>query len=195
MALSGFVGRSRKAFFTSHQCRGRGAGCESSPFCGLGGKAGLMFQGRPATGDAGWRKLNIYFRQVTASGSLLPLHSLGHASGIATYPTMIYEKPESSVRCVDGAIGCGTNRRSEPWPIHGGESRRRKHGPQPAASSSIGLFEYSTHSSSFSPSLANARRPRSPRENHSSNAAFLLYGSHTLALGGAQPGGEWASRE
>ena len=55
-------------------------------FVDLRETAALVFQGRPATGDAGWGKLNIYFRQVTASGSLLPLQSLGHASGSATYP-------------------------------------------------------------------------------------------------------------
>ncbi len=62
-------------------------------FVNLGGTAGLVFQGRPMSGDAGWGKLNIYFRQVTASGSLLPLQCLGHASGSATYPTVTYESP------------------------------------------------------------------------------------------------------
>lgn len=62
-------------------------------FVNLGDAAGLVFQARPASGDAGWSKLHTYFRQVTASGVLLPLQDLGHESGSATYPVAIYEHP------------------------------------------------------------------------------------------------------
>ena len=62
-------------------------------FVSFGTTAGLLFQARPASGDAGWNKLHTYFRQVTASGALLPLQDLGHASGSATYPVAAYESP------------------------------------------------------------------------------------------------------
>lgn len=62
-------------------------------FIGLGGSAGLIFQGRSPSGKGDWGKLNVYFRQITAVGSLLPLQNLGHASGSATYPSAAYESP------------------------------------------------------------------------------------------------------
>jgi hypothetical protein len=62
-------------------------------FVSFGDTAGLVFQARPESGDAGWSKLHTYFRQVTGSGALLPLQDLGHASGSATYPVVTYEHP------------------------------------------------------------------------------------------------------
>jgi hypothetical protein len=63
-------------------------------FIDLGASAGLLFQGRSPSRKEAWGKLNVYFRQITAAGSLLPLQNLGHASGSATYPSAAYESPE-----------------------------------------------------------------------------------------------------
>jgi hypothetical protein len=59
----------------------------------LGGSAGLLFQGRSPAGNGNWGKLNVYFRQITADGSLLSFQNLGHSSGSATYPSAAYEAP------------------------------------------------------------------------------------------------------
>jgi hypothetical protein len=60
----------------------------------LDGSVGLVFQAREASGQDGWGKFNIYFRQVDRNDSLSPLQRLRHAAGSATYPTLLFERPD-----------------------------------------------------------------------------------------------------
>src|SRR5262249_28329568 len=60
----------------------------------LEGSVGPVFQGREASGQNGWDKLDVYFRQIDQNGSLSPLQRLGHAAGSATYPTLLFERPD-----------------------------------------------------------------------------------------------------
>jgi hypothetical protein len=60
----------------------------------LEGSVGLVFQGREASGQNGWDKLDVYFRQIDQNGSLSLLQRLGHAAGSATYPTLLFERPD-----------------------------------------------------------------------------------------------------
>jgi hypothetical protein len=60
----------------------------------LEGSVGLVFQAREASGQNGWDKLDVYFRQIDQNGSLSPLQRLGHAAGSATYPTLLFERPD-----------------------------------------------------------------------------------------------------
>lgn len=60
----------------------------------LEGTVGLAFQAREASGQSGWGKFDIYFRQIDKDGSLSPLQRLGHAAGSATYPTLLFERPD-----------------------------------------------------------------------------------------------------
>jgi len=60
----------------------------------LEGSVGLVFQAREASGQNGWDKLDVYFRQIDQNGSLAPLQRLGHAAGSATYPTLLFERPD-----------------------------------------------------------------------------------------------------
>jgi hypothetical protein len=58
---------------------------------------GLVFQAREASsqdGGNGWGKFDAYFRQIDQEGSLSPLQRLGHAAGSATYPTLLFERPD-----------------------------------------------------------------------------------------------------
>jgi hypothetical protein len=60
----------------------------------LEGSVGLAFQARKATEQNTWGKFDIYFRQIDKDGSLSPLQSLEHAAGSATYPTLLFERPD-----------------------------------------------------------------------------------------------------
>jgi hypothetical protein len=60
----------------------------------LEGSVGLVFQARQASGQDGWGKFDVYFRQIDRNGSLSPLQRLGHAAGSATYPTILFERPD-----------------------------------------------------------------------------------------------------
>ena len=60
----------------------------------LEGSLGLAFQAREASDQNGWGKLDIYFRQVDKDGSLSTPQRLGHAAGSATYPTILFERPD-----------------------------------------------------------------------------------------------------
>jgi hypothetical protein len=53
-----------------------------------------VFQAREASDQNGWGKLDIYFRQIEKDGSLAPPQRLGHAAGSATYPTLLFERPD-----------------------------------------------------------------------------------------------------
>jgi hypothetical protein len=62
-------------------------------------KLGLVFQARPAaTGkakaQAAWDKLDVYFRELDQTGALAGRQRIGHAIGSATYPTLLYERPD-----------------------------------------------------------------------------------------------------
>src|SRR5262245_21829347 len=56
--------------------------------------AGLVFQAREASGQNSWGKFDIYFRQIDQDGSLSPLQRMGQAVGSATYPTLLFERPD-----------------------------------------------------------------------------------------------------
>lgn len=61
----------------------------------LEGSVGLVFQAREASpGQNGWGKFDAYFRQIDQDDSLSPLQRLGHAAGSATYPAVLFEKPD-----------------------------------------------------------------------------------------------------
>ena len=60
----------------------------------LDGSVGLAFQAREASGENGWGKYDIYFRQIGQDGSLAPLQRLRHVAGSATYPTLLFERPD-----------------------------------------------------------------------------------------------------
>lgn len=60
----------------------------------LEGSIGLVFQAREASGQNGWGKFDAYFRQIDQDGSLSPTQRLGHAAGSATYPTLLFERPD-----------------------------------------------------------------------------------------------------
>jgi hypothetical protein len=60
----------------------------------LNGSVGLVFQAREATGQNAWGKFDIYFSQIDQEGLLSPLQRLGHAAGSATYPTILFERPD-----------------------------------------------------------------------------------------------------
>jgi hypothetical protein len=60
----------------------------------LEGSVGLVFQARQASGQDGWGKFDVYFRQIDQNRSLSPLQRLGHAAGSATYPTILFERPD-----------------------------------------------------------------------------------------------------
>ena len=55
---------------------------------------GIVFQAREASDQNGWGKLDIYFRQIDQDGSLSQPQRLGHAAGSATYPTLLFERPD-----------------------------------------------------------------------------------------------------
>jgi hypothetical protein len=58
------------------------------------GSLGLVFQAREAVAQHGWSRFDIYFRQVDKTGALSALERLGHASGSATNPTLLFERPD-----------------------------------------------------------------------------------------------------
>jgi hypothetical protein len=60
----------------------------------LESSVGLGFQAREASDQNGWGKLDVYFRQIDKDGSLAPPQRLGHAAGSATYPTLLFERPD-----------------------------------------------------------------------------------------------------
>lgn len=60
----------------------------------LEGSVGLVFQAREASDQNGWGKFDVYFRQIDQDGSLSPSQRLGHAAGSATYPTLLFERPD-----------------------------------------------------------------------------------------------------
>jgi hypothetical protein len=60
----------------------------------LEGSVGLAFQAREPSDQNGWGKFDIYFRQIDKEGSLTPPQRLGHAAGGATYPTLLFERPD-----------------------------------------------------------------------------------------------------
>ena len=55
---------------------------------------GLVFQAREASDQNAWSKFDIYFRQMDQGGSLSAPQRLGHAIGGATYPTILFERPD-----------------------------------------------------------------------------------------------------
>jgi len=55
---------------------------------------GLVFQARQPSSQNGWGKLDIYFRQISKSGAVAPLQTLGHEAGSATYPAILFENPD-----------------------------------------------------------------------------------------------------
>lgn len=63
-------------------------------------KLGLVFQARPVgkakaqAKQESWNKLDVYFRQLDKTGVLAPAQRISHASGSATYPTLLYERPD-----------------------------------------------------------------------------------------------------
>ena len=60
----------------------------------LGNSLGLVFQAREAATQDEWSKYDIYFRQIDKNGALTPLQHLKHAVGSATYPTLLFERPD-----------------------------------------------------------------------------------------------------
>jgi hypothetical protein len=60
----------------------------------LEGSVGLVFQAREASDQNGWGKFDVYFRQIDQDGALSPSQRLGHAAGSATYPTLLFERPD-----------------------------------------------------------------------------------------------------
>jgi hypothetical protein len=54
----------------------------------------LVFQAREGAGQNGWSKFDAYFRQIDQDGSLSSPQRLGHAAGSATYPTLLFERPD-----------------------------------------------------------------------------------------------------
>jgi hypothetical protein len=60
----------------------------------LEGSVGLVFQAREASDQNAWGKFDIYFRQIDQGGSLSAPQRLGHAVGSATYPTILFERPD-----------------------------------------------------------------------------------------------------
>jgi hypothetical protein len=60
----------------------------------LEGSVGLVFQAREASDQNGWGKFNVYFRQIAEDGSLSQAQRLRHAAGSATYPTLLFERPD-----------------------------------------------------------------------------------------------------
>jgi hypothetical protein len=55
---------------------------------------GLAFQAREASDQNAWGKFDIYFSQIDQDGSLSSPQRLGHAAGSATYPTILFERPD-----------------------------------------------------------------------------------------------------
>jgi hypothetical protein len=55
---------------------------------------GLVFQAREASAQSGWGKFDVYFRQIDKNGELSPLQRISHAVGSATYPTLLFERPD-----------------------------------------------------------------------------------------------------
>jgi hypothetical protein len=60
----------------------------------LEGSVGLVFQAREASDQNSWGKLDIYFRQIDQGGALSSTQRLGHAVGSATYPMILFERPD-----------------------------------------------------------------------------------------------------
>jgi len=60
----------------------------------LENSVGLVLQAREASEQQGWGKFDIYFRQVDQDCSLSPPQRLGHTAGSATYPTILFERPD-----------------------------------------------------------------------------------------------------
>jgi hypothetical protein len=55
---------------------------------------GLAFQARESSDQNAWGKFDIHFRQIDQNGSLSSPQRLGHAAGSATYPTILFERPD-----------------------------------------------------------------------------------------------------
>jgi hypothetical protein len=53
-----------------------------------------VFQAREGSGQNGWSKFDAYFRQIDQDGAISPPQRLGHAAGSATYPTLLFERPD-----------------------------------------------------------------------------------------------------
>ncbi len=60
----------------------------------LDGSIGVVFQAREASDQNGWGKFDVYFRQVDKDCALTPPQRLGHVAGSATYPTLLFERPD-----------------------------------------------------------------------------------------------------
>jgi hypothetical protein len=60
----------------------------------LEGSLALVFQAREASSQNAWGKFDIYFRQIDQDGALSAPQRLGHAVGSATYPTILFERPD-----------------------------------------------------------------------------------------------------
>jgi hypothetical protein len=60
----------------------------------LEGSVGLVFQAREASDQNSWGKLDVYFRQIDQGGALSATQRLGHAAGSATYPMILFERPD-----------------------------------------------------------------------------------------------------
>jgi rhodanese-related sulfurtransferase len=60
----------------------------------VGGRLGIVFQGRPPARQQGWAPISVYYREVDAEARLSPLQTVGQASGSASYPVFTFEEPE-----------------------------------------------------------------------------------------------------
>lgn len=60
----------------------------------VGGKLGIVFQGRPPATQQGWAPISVYYREADAEARLSPLQRVGQANGSASYPVFTYEEPE-----------------------------------------------------------------------------------------------------
>jgi hypothetical protein len=60
----------------------------------VGGRLGIVFQGRPPAKQQGWAPISVYYREVDAEARLSPLQTVGQASGSASYPVFTFEEPE-----------------------------------------------------------------------------------------------------
>jgi len=60
----------------------------------VGGRLGIVFQGRPAAKQQGWAPISVYYREVDADARLSPLVAVGQAAGSASYPVFTFEEPE-----------------------------------------------------------------------------------------------------
>lgn len=60
----------------------------------VGGKLGIVFQGRPVAKQQGWAPISVYYREADAEARLSPLQTVGQANGSASYPVFAFEEPE-----------------------------------------------------------------------------------------------------